>query len=73
MIFETECFSIYSDISSRNRFSVESKSSAASCLTSSVFPTPVEPTKMNDTGRRLAEMPARLRRIAVATAWTASS
>ena len=35
----------------------ESKRSCASCLTSSVLPTPVGPTKMKLTGLCLGEMP----------------
>ena len=51
----------------------ESKRSAASCLTSSVLPTPVGPTKMKLTGLCFGLMPTRPRRMAAATASTASS
>ena len=64
MIFDTLCFSMYSDMSSRISDSTESNSSLASTFTSSVLPTPVEPTKMNDTGRFFGLMPTRLRRMA---------
>jgi len=57
----------------RTRFFSSSNRLSASVLASSVLPTPVEPTKMNDTGRFLGEMPTRLRRMAAATAATASS
>ena len=70
---ETECFSMNSLISSRMRDSGEANRSAASCLTSSVLPTPVEPTKMKDTGLCLAAMPTRPRRMALDTAFTAPS
>ena len=50
MIFETLCFSMYSDISSRMSDSTDSNISLARRLTSSVLPTPVEPTKINETG-----------------------
>ena len=73
MIFETACFSMYSDISSRISASGESNRSAASVFTSSVLPTPVGPAKMKDTGLRLLETPARPRLIALTTAETASS
>ena len=73
MSFETECFSMYSDMSSRIRDSTDSNISFAKHLTSSVLPTPVEPTKMNDTGRFLGEMPTRFLRMAAVTARMASS
>ena len=73
MSLETVCFSIYSDMSRRIRLSTLSNRSLASCLTSSVLPTPVGPTKIKDTGRFLGEMPTRLRRMARDTASTASS
>ena len=73
MSLETLCFSMYSDISSRISDSTEENSSDASRLTSSVLPTPVEPTKINETGRFFALMPTRLLRMAEATAETASS
>ena len=40
---ETECFSINSDMSRRIKASGVLNRSVASCFTSSVFPTPVEP------------------------------
>ena len=70
---ETACFSMNSDMSSRIRDSGVLNRSWASCFTSSVLPTPVEPTKMKDTGLRLGLMPTRPRRMAEETAWTASS
>ena len=73
MIFETLCFSIYSDISSRMSDSTDSNISLASRLTSSVLPTPVEPTKMNETGCFLTWMPTRERRMAETTEAMASS
>ena len=73
MIRETAYFSINSDISSRIRDSGTLNRSWASCLTSSVLPTPVEPTKMKDTGLCLGLMPTRPRRMAADTARTASS
>ena len=68
MIRDTECFSINSDMSRRMRLSGALNRSSASCLTSSVLPTPVLPTKMKLTGLCLGEMPTRLRRIAEETA-----
>ena len=53
-----------SDISRRINVSGESKSSFARTRTSSVFPVPVGPTKMNDAGRRRGLICTRLRRIA---------
>ena len=73
MMRETECFSINSDMSSRIRLSGALNRSSASCLTSSVLPTPVLPTKMKLTGLCLGLMPTRLRRMAAATAAMASS
>ena len=73
MIRLTANFSINSDISKRMRDSGELNISCARRLTSSVFPTPVEPTKMKETGLRLEAMPTRPRRMALATSWTASS
>ena len=73
MMRETLNFSINSDISSRISDSGELKRSAASRLTSSVLPTPVEPTKIKLTGLRLDCSPARLRLMAAHTAFTASS
>ncbi|CDC75367.1 uncharacterized protein BN580_01816 [Candidatus Colimorpha enterica] len=71
MILETENFSMNSDISSLISVSGESNSSEARVLTSSVFPTPVGPAKINETGFLFAETPARLRFIALTTASTA--
>ncbi len=48
---ETAYFSIYSLMSMEMSGSTVSKSWAASCLTSSVLPTPVGPTKMKLAGR----------------------
>ena len=73
MIRDTECFSINSDISRRIKLSGALNMSSASCLTSSVLPTPVLPTKMKLTGLCFGEMPTRLRRMAAATASMASS
>ena len=70
---ETACFSIYSDISSRMRASGVWNRSLANCLTSSVLPTPVAPTKRKETGLCLGEIPTRFRRMAAVTASTASS
>ena len=64
----TANFSMNSLMSSRMRDSGEWNMSMASRLTSSVLPTPVEPTKMKDTGLRLEAMPTRPRRTAAATA-----
>ena len=73
MMRETECFSINSDISSRINGSTLLNSSSESTFTSSVLPTPVGPTKINEAGRFFAESRIRLRRTAAATAFTASS
>ena len=72
MMRETECFSIYSDISRRISVSGVSNSSRASTFTSSVLPTPVGPTKINDAGLRRGLICTRLRRMAAETAATAS-
>ena len=53
--------------------STDSNISLASRLTSSVLPTPVEPTKMNETGCFLTWMPTRERRMAETTEAMASS
>ena len=73
-IFDTECDSIYSDISTRiNAFS-EPNIASASALESSVFPTPVGPKKRNEPiGRFGSCSPTRPRFIVWATAFTASS
>ena len=71
---ETECFSIYSLMSMRMRLSSSPKSASPSALHSSVLPTPVGPRKMNEPMGRLGSFrPARARRTARATAFTASS
>ncbi len=71
---DTECFSIYSDISTLNiAFSSLNKNSAK-LLLSSVLPTPVGPKNRNEPiGWFGLEMPERERRTAFATASTASS
>ena len=47
---------------------------SASAFASSVLPTPVGPAKMKQpVGRRGSLSPLRLRRTALATAWTAAS
>ena len=70
---DTECFSIYSDISSRIMHSSEPNSSSARVLHSSVFPTPVGPRKRKDAAGRCGSFrPTRERRIARETALTAS-
>ena len=73
MMRETLNFSMNSDISSRISDSGVLNISAARRFTSSVLPTPVEPTKMKLTGLRLACSPARLRLMAAHTASTAAS
>ncbi len=66
--------SLYSDISSRIIASLEPNKSSANCLANSVLPTPVGPTKRKEPiGRLPSSKPARFRRIARATAATASS
>ena len=70
--FETECFSIYSDISILISDSSLSNITSAIVLTSSVFPTPVGPANINDTGRFLVVISALPRLIARETASTAS-
>ena len=72
MSFETECFSMYSDISKRIKASSFPKRTSAIVLTNSVLPTPVGPAKMNDTGRFFTEISARPRLMARDTASTAS-
>ena len=62
-----------SDISRRIRASGVLNRSTASCFTSSVLPTPVDPTKIKLTGLCLGEIPTRFRRTAADTAATASS
>jgi len=71
---DTECFSIYSLMSSRTMLSSVSNRASARALESSVLPTPVGPRKMNEpVGRAGSESPARARSTASATAVTASS
>jgi len=63
-----------SDMSMRTSASSVSKRKAASALQSSVLPTPVGPRKRNEPfGRFGSDRPARERRIAFDTAFTASS
>ena len=72
--FETAVLSEYSDISNLIIASLVPNISSASCFASSVFPTPVGPTKRKlPIGRLPSSNPARLRRIARATASTALS
>ena len=73
MSLDTACFSMNSDISNLISGSAVSKSSFASCFTSSVLPTPVGPTNRNDAGRFLPEIAALFLFIAFATSETASS
>jgi hypothetical protein len=69
----TECFSMYSDMSTRISAVSSSNRNAASALVSSVLPTPVGPRNMNEPiGRFGSWSPARARRTAVETASTAS-
>src|SRR5437588_203530 len=71
---ETECFSMYSDMSIRIIASCESNMNSASARASSVLPTPVGPRNRNvPIGRSGSLRPARERRSALATALTASS
>ena len=70
---DTECFSMYSDMSTRIMLSSSPKSASASALHSSVLPTPVGPRKMKEPmGRWGSLRPARARRMARATDFTAS-
>ena len=68
MSFETEWGSIYSDISILMRASSVSNMTSANALTSSVLPTPVGPTKINDVGLCFLVKPALVRLTAEATA-----
>ena len=71
---DTECFSMYSDMSMRIMLFSSPKSASARALHSSVLPTPVGPRKMNEPmGRFGSFRPARARRIARETDLTASS
>ena len=74
MSFETECFSMNSDMSKRTSdFSLPNRK-AASARATSVLPTPVGPRNRNDpAGRALDFKPARERRIALASAEMAFS
>ena len=72
MILETLCFSMYSLISTRTKASSVSNINSAKALANSVLPTPVGPKKIKEPmGRLGSEMPARDRRMALATALTA--
>ena len=71
---ETECFSMYSDMSRRIMDFSSSNKNSASARASSVFPTPVGPRKINDPiGRLGSESPARFRRMEFATRSSAES
>ena len=64
MSFETECFSIYSDMSKRINARSLPKRNCASERATSVLPTPVGPKKRNEpTGRSGFFRPARERRM----------
>ena len=68
------CFSWYSPMSMRTIARSSSNRNSASALASSVLPTPVGPRNRNEPiGLRGSDSPARLRRIALETAFTASS
>ena len=70
----TECFSMYSDMSMRTMAVSSSNRNDASALVSSVLPTPVGPRNMKEPiGRFGSCSPARARRTAVATDFTASA
>ena len=70
----TACFSMYSDMSMRTMARSSSNKKSASERASSVLPTPVGPRNRNEPiGRCGSDRPARLRRMALATAVTASS
>ena len=74
IIFETLCFSIYSDISTRIIFFSEPNTASARVFESSVFPTPVGPrNKKEPIGRFGSFKPTRPLRTARDTASTASS
>ena len=71
---DTSCFSIYSDISKRSIFFSLPNIVSANALANSVLPTPVEPRNRNEPiGLFGSFIPALARRIALATAVTASS
>ena len=70
----TECFSMYSDMSTRTIACSSSNRKLASALVSSVLPTPVGPRNMNEPIGRLGSCkPALARLTAVETARTASA
>ena len=71
---ETECFSMYSDMSIRTTLDSSSNMNWARDFANSVLPTPVGPRNMKlPMGRRGSLNPERERRMASATATTASS
>ena len=71
---DTENFSMYSLMSMRTIACSSSNRNSASARASSVLPTPVGPRNRNEPiGRRGSLSPARARRTASDTAWTASS
>ena len=66
---DTECFSMYSDMSTRISEDWSPKRNSVRRRATSVLPTPVGPRKMNEPmGRRGSRRPARLRRMALETA-----
>ena len=74
MSFETECFSMYSDMSKRTRLFSLPNRKPASARATSVLPTPVGPRNRKlPAGRALAFSPARERRMARASAEIAFS
>ena len=74
MSLDTECFSMYSDMSMRTMASSLSNRKSASDLHNSVLPTPVGPRKRNEPfGLPGSDNPARARRMASAIATIASS
>ena len=74
MIFDTLCFSMYSDMSTRIRSSSLPNMAFARLLESSVLPTPVGPrNKKEPMGRFGSFRPTLLRFMALATASTALS
>ena len=74
IILETECFSIYSDMSTRIMASSLPNNASASALESSVFPTPVGPRNRKEPIGRFGSLSPTLPRFtARVTALTASS
>ena len=74
IIFETLCFSMYSDISTRIMASSLPNTASASAFDTSVLPTPVGPKNRNEPIGFLGSFkPTRPRLTAFATAETASS